>query len=128
MPSRRLIHRGDSIAGQFSVDSDVASFNRRMGRMAPEILIETAAIAQLEQLILQLPSQARVRITTHAGSVISGTVTERPTMQLFKDASGAEGVNSVLRLDDPQAPPWTTYLWLSDIGAIEHLDTGPHAT
>jgi Protein of unknown function (DUF3247) len=96
---------------------------RCMGRMAPEILVDAAAIEQLESLILQLPSQAQVRIRTREGSIVCGTVTERPALQLFEDARGDEGINAVVRLDDPQVPPWTIYLWLTDVRSVDQLDT-----
>ena len=92
-----------------------------MGRKAPEIVETPAAIARIESLATQLPSQARVRVTLRDGRVLSGTVVERPVAQLFEDYNGAEGVNSVLRLDDPAAPTWTVYLWLSEIDRIEAL-------
>ena len=50
---------------------------------------------------------------------------ERPATQLFKDYDGSEGINSVVRLDDPQAPTWSVYLWLSEIAAVETLGTAP---
>lgn len=92
-----------------------------MGRKAPEIVVSPAEIARIENLVTQLPSQARVRITLRDGRTLSGTVTERPAAQLFEDYNGAEGINSVVRLDDPAAPTWTVYLWLSEIDRIESI-------
>lgn len=45
---------------------------------------------------------------------------ERPALQLFQNADGEEGFNAVVRIDDPVAPPWTAYVWLSDIREVEH--------
>lgn len=94
-----------------------------MGRKAPEVLVAPTAIARIEALVAALPSQARVRVTMRGGRVVSGTVAERPAAQLFEDYDGAEGVNSVVRLDDPEAPTWTVYLWLSEIVRVEAVDT-----
>jgi hypothetical protein len=93
-----------------------------MGRNAPVVVTSNAEITRIEHLTTQLPSQARVRITLHDGRIISGTVIERPIAQLFLDASGGEGFNGSVRVDDPQAPPWSADIWLSDIARIEHLD------
>jgi hypothetical protein len=93
-----------------------------MGRKAPEIVVSPVAVAQIEQFVTQLPSQARVRIRLRDGRVVSGTVAERPATQVFEDYSGGQGINSVVRLDDPQAPTWTVYLWLSEIATVEPLD------
>jgi hypothetical protein len=93
-----------------------------MGRKAPEVVVAPTAIAHIEKLVASLPSQARVRVTLRDGRVVSGTVAERPAAQLFEDYDGTAGVNSVLRLDDPGAPTWTVYLWLSEIARIESLD------
>lgn len=93
-----------------------------MGRQAPEILVSRADVARIEELVTKLPSQARVRIRLRNGRVLAGTVIERPAAQMFEDASGAEGMNAVVRLDDPAAPPWTVYVWLSDIAAVDRID------
>lgn len=93
-----------------------------MGRNAPVIVTSNAQITRIERLTTQLPSQARVRITLQDGRAISGTVVERPVAQLFLDANGAEGFNGIVRVDDPDAPPWTASVWLSDIARVERLD------
>jgi hypothetical protein len=54
------------------------------------------------------------------GDVVSGTVTERPALQLYEDLSGAEGLNAELRLDDPAAAA-SIYLWLGDIERVEPM-------
>lgn len=92
-----------------------------MGRKAPEIVVSPAAIAHIEQLVTELPTHAHVRITLRDGRSVTGTVAERPAAQLFKDYDGSEGINSVVRLDDPQAPTWSVYLWLSEIARVEAL-------
>jgi hypothetical protein len=93
-----------------------------MGRNASKVYVEPGDITRLEQLVTQLPSQAQVRVVLRNGDVFSGTVTERPALQLYENAEGAEGFNAELRLDDPRAPPWQAYVWLGDIERVERLD------
>ena len=78
-----------------------------------------ADAARIEELVMRLPSQARVRITMRNGDVFSGTVTERPATQLVRSGLAEESINAMVRLDDPSAPPWNVYLWLSDIERVE---------
>ncbi len=78
-----------------------------------------ADAARIEHLVMQLPSQARVRITMRNGDVFTGTVTERPATQLVRSGVADESINAMVRLDDPAAPPWNVYLWLSDIERVE---------
>ena len=80
---------------------------------------ESADAARIEDLVVQLPSQARVRITMRNGDVFTGTVTERPATQLIRSGVVDESINAMVRLDDPTAPPWNVYLWLSDIERVE---------
>src|SRR5690349_12419613 len=93
-----------------------------MGRNASKVYVEPGDITRLEQLVTQLPSQAQVRVVLRNGDVFSGTVTERPALQLYENAEGLEGFNAELRLDDPRAPPWQAYVWLGDIERVERLD------
>lgn len=92
-----------------------------MGRTAEKVYVEPGDIARIQQRIVELPNQARVRVTMQGGAVIKGTVTVRPAAQQFEDASGATGMNAQVRLDDPAAPAWTAYLWLGDIARVERL-------
>ncbi|HEY0179076.1 MAG TPA: DUF3247 family protein, partial [Dokdonella sp.] len=94
----------------------------RMGHYARHVCTDPGEIARIEQLVTELPSQARVRLHQRDGAEILGVVTERPAVQLFQDADGIEGVNAFVRLDDPDAPPWSAYIWLSDIERVERLD------
>lgn len=82
---------------------------------------KSADVARIEELVTQLPSQARVRVMMRNGDVFTGTVTERPATQLIRSGVADESVNAVVRLDDPIAPPWNVYLWLSDIERVEKI-------
>ena len=92
-----------------------------MSRTADRVLTAQRDIDRIEGLIVALQGQHRVRITLRNGDVVKGTVVERPAVQVFEDAAGNQGVNSVVRIDDPTAPPWQVDLWLSDIDQVEHL-------
>lgn len=93
-----------------------------MGRNARQVYVDATEVARLEHLVTELPSQAQVRVILRNGDAVSGTVTERPALQLYEDARGIEGFNGELRLDDPRAPPWQAYVWLGDIERVERLD------
>lgn len=92
-----------------------------MGRFAATVCTSPGDIERLERLVTLLPSDARVRVTASNGQRITGTVVERPALQLFEDADGTEGFNAVVRIDDSVAPPWTAYVWLSDIVDVDQL-------
>jgi hypothetical protein len=91
-----------------------------MARIAKHVETEPAAIARIENLACELPTHARVRITTCDGD--AGTVAERPAVMLFDDINGNCGINGLVRFDTPQSPPSDLYLWLSDIARVEPLD------
>lgn len=92
-----------------------------MGRTAQRVYVEPRDIARIQRFVVELPSQAHVRVTMQGGARVTGTVTERPAAQLFENASGAAGMNAQVRLDDPAAPQWSAYLWLGDIERVERL-------
>ncbi len=93
-----------------------------MARNAAHVVSAPSDVMRIEQLVVELPSQARVRITQRNGEVFTGTVTERPALQVFETCDGGVGLNAQVRLDDPAAPPWTVYLWLGDIAKVERID------
>lgn len=93
-----------------------------MGRIAKTVCTRVADIRRITRLIGELPSGERVRIVERNGQVLTGTVIERPAMQVFEDVHGKEGLNAVVRIDDPSAPPWNAELWLSDIRRVESLN------
>jgi len=93
-----------------------------MSAVPRKVYKDEVDIARVEGLVMSLPTHARVRVTTRAGDVLTGTVTERPATQIFRGPDGTEGVNALVRLDDPEAPPWNVYLWLSDIEKVENID------
>jgi len=88
-----------------------------MGKLADQIYTRSSDIARLERMVEALPSTVRVRLTLSDGQVVTGCVTERPNVQVFEDVHGQEGINGLLRLDNPKH-----YLWLGDIEKVERLD------
>lgn len=93
-----------------------------MSRTAKTVCTHPREIRRITCLITELPSGGRVRIVERNGQVLTGTVVERPAMQVFEDGDGREGLNAVVRIDDPAAPPWDADLWLTDIRRVESLD------
>lgn len=65
-----------------------------------DVAVDQHDIARLESHVLELDDEARVELTLSDGSRIRGTVAMRPTVQVFRDANGAEGINGLVRLDD----------------------------
>ena len=92
-----------------------------MSRSASKVYTAQSDIERLQRLVVELPSQARVTITTEDGKIVSGTVTERPVVQQFDGPVGSHGVNGQVRLDEPDAPHWQAYIWLGDIRCVHRL-------
>src|SRR5262252_9101596 len=53
-----------------------------MSRFAASVFCAPSDVERIERLVVQLPSQARVRITQRNGDIYVGTVTERPALQV----------------------------------------------
>ncbi|QDH71659.1 DUF3247 family protein [Lysobacter alkalisoli] len=99
-----------------------------MGKFAEHIYTAPGDIAKLEALIPQLPNDAHVELTLDDGSVLLGTVAARPTVQVFQNAVGDEGLNGLVRIEDvaldrPETAGFHD-VWLDRIAAIRQL---PHA-
>ena len=97
-----------------------------MSRDAPRVHVDAAAIARLEAIAVQLPQDAQVQVRLADGSRLRGMVSATPTVQVFYDAEGREGMNAVLRLesflDDGRAHGGGDhYLWLDQVDAVERL-------
>ncbi|HET7359083.1 MAG TPA: DUF3247 family protein [Rhodanobacteraceae bacterium] len=97
-----------------------------MTRRAPHVYTDVGDIAHFEALTAQLPSNAHVTVVCKDGSRHTGVVGERPIVQLFFDETGgsdAEGMNAVVRLEEPGAPDGSRTLWLDDIIEVRKLDS-----
>ncbi len=78
-------------------------------------------IARMEALVTQLPDEARVELHLTDGGSITGIVTTRPSVQVFRDSDGQEGFNAVVRIYDQRRPDVTHYLWLDRIASVTAL-------
>ena len=66
-------------------------------------------IARMEALVLQLPDEAVVELHLADGGSITGVVTTRPSVQVFRDSDGHEGFNAVVRIDKLDNRYWMRY-------------------
>lgn len=105
-----------------------------MARVAPRVYLQAADIARLEAVATQLPQDTHVQVSLEDGRQLAGMVSATPTVQVFFDPRGVEGMNALLRLDaclvdcdraaSPDArahPPGVHDLWLDEISAVAHL-------
>ena len=90
-----------------------------MSRVAPRIHTDAARIARLEALALQLPQDDRVAITRDDGGVVQGIVSAMPTVQLFFDPRGREGINALVQVEADDGS--VQLLWLDAIEAVSPL-------
>ncbi|TWI03684.1 uncharacterized protein DUF3247 [Luteimonas cucumeris] len=93
-----------------------------MGQFAECVYTDQADIALLESRATQLPDEAKVALVLIDGSKVEGVVSARPTVQIFHDDAGEEGINGLVRIDDAHDPQRAHYLWLDEI--LEVHQTG----
>lgn len=94
-----------------------------MGRDAPSVLVDEDAVDRLEALVHQLPANGRVILLLRDGSRCDGMVTVRPSVQVFRDPQGREGINAEVQLERPETPAWHQRVWLDRVVQVEHLDS-----
>jgi hypothetical protein len=94
-----------------------------MGQFAERVYTDPAKIRHLEDLVGELPTNGHVVLQLIDGTSYDGVVCERPNVQVFRDYKENEGINGVVRLERPDAPMWSCYVWLGDIHRVEHLDS-----
>ena len=92
-----------------------------MSQTPPRIFTSREDLDTIEQRIVLRDDEARVRITLEDGSVVEGTVSARPTLEIFRNSDGDEGHNARLRLDDLLRPESPHFIWLGDVRDIERL-------
>ncbi|ALS93667.1 DUF3247 family protein [Xanthomonas oryzae] len=99
-----------------------------MPKYAPHVYSEQVQIATLEHWVSLLDGQERVRIELDDGSMISGTVAVRPSLQTYLDDHRNEGVNGQLRLDQLDASQEPQWIWMDRIVAVHPMPLGadPH--
>jgi hypothetical protein len=86
-----------------------------MTQTADRVYTDPADIDRFRQLIGRLPDAGLVDIVLIDGSRQSAVVTVRPSLQTFLDGEGNEGINAVVRLDDPEVANGSRYLWIDEI-------------
>lgn len=94
-----------------------------MGRQAEHVHTDHLAIAQMEALVRQLPTNGHVRLHLHDAPACEGIISERPNVQLFYDGNGNEGFNGVVHLERLNDPAASIFVWLDRITTVEHLDS-----
>lgn len=97
-----------------------------MARIAERVLTVAADVARLEALIVQLSDGDHVSLLLEDGETVEGIVAMRPSAQVFEDRSGREGLNAVVRLEEPalERPMQAGWrdVWVDRIRSIRHLD------
>ena len=94
-----------------------------MARLAEHVYTEQRDIARIESWVEQLDDEAVVEIRLADGARVEGVVTARPTIQVFRDGEGREGMNAMVRIDDATDPMHAHYLWLDRIIDIRRTGT-----
>jgi hypothetical protein len=94
-----------------------------MGQLADRVYVSTEDTRRLGQLVEELAVNAKVSLQLDDGRTTQGVVAVTPTVQVFRDPQGQEGINGVVKLIDPARPDWSERVWLGDIARLEHLDS-----
>ena len=97
-----------------------------MSRVAPRVHVEADAIAGLEAIGAQLHENERVRVELDDGRIVEGIVELTPSLLVFFDPDGREGMNATLRLqpwlDDGRPHPDSLLnIWLDEIRAVTRV-------
>ena len=95
-----------------------------MARIADRIYTDQQDIARLEATIKDLDIGDRVSLCLADGDVVQGIVSAKPTVQVFFDHAGREGLNAMVRLEDPalehpESAGWRD-LWVDTIREVRH--------
>ncbi|QWP75472.1 DUF3247 family protein [Lysobacter sp. K5869] len=88
-----------------------------MTQLADRVYRDAAEIERLTALVAGLPDEGLVDLQLIDGSWRAAVVTTRPSLQTFLDPEGNEGVNAVVRIDDPTTGR-SDYLWIDEIARI----------
>lgn len=88
-----------------------------MTQLADRVYRDAAQIERLSALVAQLPDAGLTDLQLIDGSWRAAVVVVRPSLQTFLDPDGREGVNAVVRIDDP-ASGRSDYLWIDEIARV----------
>ncbi|MGB3462713.1 DUF3247 family protein [Rhodanobacter lindaniclasticus] len=94
-----------------------------MGRNTPCVFVAEDAIERIEALVHQLPANRHVVLLLSDGSSCDGVVSVRPSVQVFRDPQGREGINAEVQLQRPDVPAWHQRVWLDRIRRVESVDS-----
>jgi len=86
-------------------------------QLADRVYRDAADIDRLTALIAQLPDEGLIDLQLVDGSWRAAVVTVRPSLQTFLDPDGREGINAVLRIDDPVSGR-SDYLWVDEVARV----------
>ena len=89
-----------------------------MSRVADRVYSDAVDIARLEAVALQLQQDMRVAVALEDGRQLQGIVTATPTVQMFFDPQGREGLNGVVRIEGLPGSDGDHTLWLDRIRAV----------
>ncbi|ADV27918.1 hypothetical protein Psesu_2082 [Pseudoxanthomonas suwonensis 11-1] len=84
--------------------------------IAPRVHTDPQAIERLKTLQLELDGELEVELHMRDGSVLRGTLPERPTIQQFFDPDGNAGTNGLFRMDDGDGG--VHLYWLDEIEKV----------
>ena len=95
-----------------------------MARTARRVYVDQQDVDRLRRVAADLGNGDRVSLSMDDGEVVQGVVSVRPSLQVFYDPVGREGVNAVVRLSEtalrqPERVDWRE-LWVGDIRAVRH--------
>lgn len=92
-----------------------------MSRVAPHVHTDAAQIARLETIAQRLSQDSRVAITCKDGRVVHGIVSATPSMQVFFDPQGREGLNAVVQIEVGVGGGDVQSVWLDHIREVATL-------
>lgn len=92
-----------------------------MSNTAERVHTDQAQIARLQKRVTELQDESIVELLLLDGTVVTGVVAVRPSVQTFRDAEGREGSNAYVRIDDQEQPERWQYIWLDQIERVIRL-------
>lgn len=92
-----------------------------MSSIAPRVYTDPATTARLESLVTQLSEAERVQVTLEDGTVMRGLVSAVPSMQVFFDPDGSEGLNALVRIEESGDKRQFHDVWLDKVSEVIHL-------
>ena len=84
--------------------------------IAPRVHTDPDSIDRLKTLQRELDAELVVELQMRDGSVLRGTLPERPSVQQFFDPDGNEGTNGLFRIDDGDAG--VHLYWLDEVERV----------